>query len=528
MTIRGNRLAIDWSRNGTFTNALEDLTAGGVGNSYVLPGDIEIGWGRDVSGDATLKSTTGSMQFQLNNDTQVFSPENVSSPIAGKILPNRRVVYDITHLSTVYTLLDGELDSYVVSDDIDSVFTGTALDAWGRPGAEKLSTQLYQGIRTGTAIGVVLDAIGWTGARDLDPGATVMPFWWEEGTDASTAIDRIVSSEGTPAIAYVEGGTFVFRDRHHRLLKTRSQTSQGTFSHIYPQTNFLGSDFKIEKDTFHYNHGAFNIVNTVTFSIDQRFPSPGGGGEFWFSDDPIPITSGVTLQIAIQTSDPFFAAAAPAIGSSNLVLQSGSVSSTSISRTSGQSLILSITASSDTVIAHVGVTGTTVPVVRTVQVSARDGGSVGNFGQEEWTAGAPVWANVYDAQVIANKIVSVYASYQPTITFTVVSLSDAYLTKMLSLKISDRITVRNDKRGINGDFMIERLSYKISRLGVWYRVTITCRPTEPVQPATAFTFNVAGRGFNDGRFGVEGVDDFATMFIFDTAGKGFNDGRFSN
>jgi hypothetical protein len=43
---------------------------------------------------------------------------------------------------------------------------------------QTISTSVYQSIRTGEAINVILDTWGWpTALRDLDPGATVIPFW---------------------------------------------------------------------------------------------------------------------------------------------------------------------------------------------------------------------------------------------------------------------------------------------------------------------------------------------------------------
>ncbi|MFC7276218.1 hypothetical protein ACFQS1_19675 [Paractinoplanes rhizophilus] len=520
MTVRGHQLAIDWSQQGTFANALEDAS------SYALAGDIEVSWGRDVSGENTLKSTAGQLLFSLNNEGQLFSPENSSSPIAGKILPNRPVRYQVTNGGVTYTLLSGQLDDFDVSGDPVGVFSGTALDGWGQPGSATLSTPLYRGIRTGDAIGYVLDEIGWTGGRDIDPGATYMPWWWEEGTDADTAITKLVHSEGPPAIAYVEGGTFVFKDRHHRIFDARSTTSQGTYTHTIPAGAVAG-DFKIEAGSFVYDHGAKRIANSATFSVDLRAPQK--IAEVWTQDDLLTVAAGDTLRLIVQTTGPFLGAVVPSVESGDIQLQSGAVSSVTLSRTSGQSAILSITCSGASVITRVAVRASPVSVVRTVQVSAQDTGSIGHFGIQQWPDdAAPTWANQYDAQAIATKIVAVYANYRPTITFSVVGLDATYLAEILASRISDRITVRNDARGINADFMIERLKHRITSLGVVHRLEITCQAAEPTQPANLFTFGVAGKGFNQGLFGVEGIDNASNVFRFDVAGQGFDQGSFAN
>jgi hypothetical protein len=523
VTVRGHQLAIDWSGNGTYTAAYEDVS------SYVIAGDIEISWGRNVDGESvTLASTSGQLEAVLNDESAVFSQENTGSAINGKILPGRGVRYQATHLGTTYTLLQGVLDDFDNEYDPFVTFELQALDGWGRPGAEKLSTPLYRGARTGDAIGFVLDAIGWTGPREIDPGATVMPYWWVEGDDAATAITKLVHSEGAPAIAYVRGGTFVFRDRHHRILDARSTTSQVTCTHIVPQGAGPAGDLKIEAGAWSYNHGLKQVVNSATFPVDVRTLQQ--GAEVWSSDDAVSVAAGATLQVTIQADNPFLNAITPSVEEGDIVLQSGVVSAVTLSRTSGQSATLSITCSSPTVIIRMAVRANAAKITRTVQVSARDQGSIGRFGGvREWpTEAAPIWAGQYDAQVIANRIVTVYATYRPTITFTVPSLSDANLAAILGLRISDRITVRNDKRGINADFMVERLSHKITSLGLAHRLTITCQAVEPTQPTNVFTFDVAGKGFNQGAFGVDGIDSSTNVFRFDVAGQGFDQGVFAN
>lgn len=521
MTVRGHQLVIDWSQQGSHgAGTLEDVS------SYVLPGDITIAWGRNTDGEVTLASTAGTMAFILNNQAQLFSPENSSSPIAGKIMPGRAVQYQVTNAGTTYTPLLGALDNFSVEGDPISTFNASVLDGWGRPGARTLSTGLYQGIRTGDAIGYVLDAIGWTGGRDIDPGATFITWWWEEGTDADTAITKLVHSEGPPAIAYVSGGTFVFRDRHHRLLDARSQSSQGLFTHIYPEGTGPGGDFKIEAESFLYDNGLKTIVNTASFSVGVRAMAP--LGEVWTSTDPLTAASG-TATVIVQPSDPFINAVVPSVAGGEIQLQSGSVSGVTLSRTSGQSAILTITCTTDTVITRLALNANSIPVSRTVQVYANDPSSTGIFGIQNWPdASVPIWANPYDAQAIANKIVSTYASYRPTITFTIVGLNTTYLTQMLTAAISDRITVRNDVRGINAEFIIERLAHRITGLGLAHRLTITCQAAEPVQAANPFTFDVAGKGFDQGQFAADGIDNPATMFRFDVAGHGFDQGVFAN
>jgi len=517
MTIRGYTVGIDWSRAGTYAGTLEDVS------SYVLDSpDLEVSYGRD-STQAAADASAGKLTFALRNDDRQFSPENSASPIAGKVQPGCRVKFDKLLGGALYTLFSGDLDDLEVDPHAAAKdFSATVLDAWGRPGAEKLSTPLYSGLRTGDAIGLILDAIGWTGGRDLDPGATLMPWWWEEGTDAVTAVQKLVDSEGPPAIAYVQGGTFTFRDRHHRLTRTASTTSNGTFTHIIPEGSGPAGDFKVLADTFTYNHGLQHIVNSVSFSVDQRVA--GDLEQVWSTDSPITLAAGEVLIIEAKTSDPFLNAVVPT--SDDYDLAFGSVTVT-LSRTSGQSTLITLTAGGVAAqLNRLALRAVRVSVARTFKVSEEDISSINAYREQTWPNDLP-WAGVYDARAIAQRIVSTYATNRPVVTFEVEALNDTYLTQILARKISDRITVRNDAIGVNRDFHVERIVHTVKQLGVRHTVQFTCEVTDPVQPATALTFDVAGKGFNQGAFGINGIDNAATMFRFDVPGQGFDQGRFA-
>lgn len=527
----GRVMAIDWSRNGIFTGPNENVTR-------QLTGTITISYGRNEP-RATSEAGAGKMSFQLINILRTFSPENTASPIYGKVLPGTRAQYQVTDPATasIRTLFDGPLDDI----DVDTTsaakpFIATATDGWGSPGAEQLSTSVYSGQRTGYLINVILDAIGWTGGRDVDPGVTVVDWWWEEGNDAATAINNLVNSEGPPAIAYVEAGTFVFRDRHHRLLRAASLTSQGTHTQIIPAGSGPGGDFKILKDSFVYNHGMKNIFNSVTLTVGQRQPTD--VSVVWNTDEQINLAATETRVYIAQASDPFIGAIVPvpmAAGSApdtvvgDYTLVTGSVTIT-LSRTSGQTCFVTVTAGGGgAVVQGLALRAVPLPVARTVQIQQEDPGSVATFGRKKWDGAAP-WANQYDADAIAQRIVSVYSSPRPTVTFTIANVNAAHLAEILNTRISDRITIRNDQLGLNSDFFVENLSHEIIKNGVIHKLTIGAQAVDPAQPTNVFTFNTSGKGFNDGLFGVAGLNNPTQMFILDTSTstQKFDQGLFSS
>lgn len=510
MSVRGWTLGIDWSGHGTYADALEDATG------RLDDQDLTITIGRE-SEKTQGHCPSGMLSFALQNSDRALMPEYSASPIAGRVGPSKRVTFSGTSGASTVPLLVGELDDYAIDyGAVDYSFSATVFDGWGKPGAEKLSTPLYTGIRTGDAITVILDAIGWTGGRSIDPGATCMPFWWAEGIDAATAVNQMVDAEGLPSIAYVQGSTFYFRDRHHRILNARSVTSQATVSQNYPAASF-GADLKIKRDSFSYDDGQKFIVNDVSLPIPIR--QPANPSIVWSTDSPISMASGEVQVVTAATSDPFENAEVA------LTTRSGTATAT-LDRDSGAAVSITLTATSDVVIDSLQVTANSIPVVRTIVVASSDPGSILSYGNQSWPNDPPPFVNQYDAAAIATRLVAVYSTRRPSLTFTVSGYSSTVLTALLGLLVSDRITVDNDIGGIAADFVIERMVYVVKNLDL-LEVTFGCQVTDPVQPASLLQFDVAAHGFGQGAFSVDGIDNAATMFRFDVAGQGFNQGVFA-
>lgn len=539
MTVRGYGLRFDWSQSHGYGGTLEDVS------SYLTDDDLTITAGRDTS-RAAASLPAGTMNFTLIEKNPPpnfqFSPESVTSALAGLIVPGVPSTFDVTVAGATTTLYTGVLDDFTYDPDARTL-TGTVRDAWGVPSAEQLSTTVSQGLRTGDLIHLVLNAIGWPlTARSIDYGATVVPFWWEEGTDAATAIQKLVDSEGPPAIAYVYAGVFYFRDRHHRITLAASTTSQATFTEIYPQSSGPTTDFKILTGSFSYQHGRANLINTANFSVDRR--AIGNLAPVWTSQTGISVPAGQTVNITITATDPFVNAVVPVPAltfddqgnplTGDYVLASGSIGSISLSRTSGQSLILTLVGGgTDAYFTYLQVRANPIPVGSTVQISASDAGSVASKGTLTWPNSVP-WANEYDALAIAQTIVSIYAVARPVLVFDIdCTLTNnsgvSYLTQFVGRTVSDRITVRHDLLGLNRDFFIERVDRIVKALGKRGTILrVTCEAVPPTGAVNPFTFDVAGKGFDQGQFDVNGITNAATVFRFDVAGQGFNQGVFAS
>lgn len=528
MTVRGYQAGIGWSGGPDFTGVLEDVS------SYVTKQEAVVAsWGRSDPWTSS-DTATGKLDFTLLNNSRQFSPENGGSPIFS--LPHTGVPVRFTDGGT--GIFTGELNAYeVATSRAEKTFAVSASDGWGRLGATQLSTAVYQGMRTGDLIGVILDAVGWpAAARDLDSGATLVPYWWAEGQDAKTAVDDLVASEGLPAIAYVRNGLFTFRDRHHRLTRTASLVSQGTYTQKTP-AGAIGTDFKILKDTFVYNDGVDRIINNATLQVTPRFPSP--ESVVWSTTDPIVLASTEVRQFIIQANDPCILLQVPSptfpyivddAATLDYVLDSGTISFT-LSRTSGQSAILTATAGGGGAQISTGLRlrGTALTQGSTQQFTAIDAISQAKYEINQWPDPSAPWAYFYDAQAIVDQMVSTYAYPAPTVQFQIEGrLSAGTHARIIATDVGDRITVVNDEMGMNDDFHIEQVTHTVQQLGVRHIQTVGAQAAPQVQATNPFQFDVAGHGFDQGQFTAFAGNNPSTMFRFDAAGVGFDQGVFAS
>lgn len=528
----GYTIAVDWTGDGAYDGPHDDVT-----DDVLQRGPAVFSYGRDQARQLA-PPRVGSLSLTLCNADRIYSPENPDSPIGDDMTPAAPVKVDSVLNDVLYPLFTGRVDEFDVHPDRgDRSVDITALDLLSLLQGVKISTELYQDQRIGTLIGVVLDAVGWTGPRDLDLGATFVPWWWLEEADAFAAVTDLVASEGPPSIAYVSGdGTFIFRDRHHRLLNAASLTPQAVFSaaEIACDTPpVTGLSFL---EPFGYSHGWRDIVNTVNFNVDERRPDP-TLSVVWQSDDTITLTLGQSIEIQAKASDPFRDAADLTTGT-DIVFTGGGTVATSLSRRSGQSTTITITAIGGTItITHLQLRARAVTTARTVKVSADDSVSIQRHGQRSYPNDAP-WAGQHDAFAITQLLLAHYAQRRPTVSLRLVSSDDEHLLQILTRTISDMIHITNGELGLDADFHIESIEHTIARMPsdeeaatdcpprVHY-ATLGCERTGLIVPGNPFTFDVAGRGFDDGVFDPTAADDPDAVFIFDHPTQGaFDIGRF--
>lgn len=514
--------AIDWANNGTFTDPGDDIT------SDELDGGISITYGRDQARQLS-PGAAGSMALNVNNSSRKYSPENVASALYGNLDPARNAQSKVVFQGQTTYLFSGRIDDFnVQADRGNRSISFTFLDSLALLQGIKLSTPLYQTIRTGDAINVILDQAGWTGPRDIDHGATVVPFWWAEGTDAFSAIQDLVKSEGPPAIAYQSpDGTFIFRDRHHRLLRSVSTTSQAAFAQ--PRLGdcaapaVTGLHFT---EPFVYSNGWKDIVNSVSFDVDVRQPDLELSA-VWTSNDTISLANGESRSINVSGSDPFMNAVVPLVGTDFTLSGAGTLLVT-LDRTSGASAQITITAVGGSVqVLSMQLRAQAVPVINTVKVGLQDGVSISEHGEKTYPDEAP-WAGPNDAFALATLIIQHYSERLPYVSLRIVSENPFHWQQVVGRTVGDRITIQYDELGMNADFFVESITHQIDR--IWtdrapvHSVVLGCEKCPDSAPSNPFTFDKRGAGFDQGVFDPVASDDPDTIWIWDDPVQGTFDG----
>lgn len=524
---------IDWAGNGTYSFAPGAIVAGSPSSSVQTDligtsGTVFSSFGRDQSRQFS-PAKMGTASFSLNNTKRTYSPENVNSPLWSNLDASRGMKGTVFFNGTNYGLFHGVINDYNVhADRDDRTSSFTFYDDQFLFQNTKVSTALYSGVRTGTAMQTLLTAVGWQGPVDLDPGDSILPFWWLNQTPASQAISDLVKSEGPPAIAYVDPfGTFVFRSRHHRMLRTQSTTSQATFGEprMFDCAAPAVTGLPFTKP-FTYNHGSRDIVNSAQFSVSQRAQQP-ALSTVWSTTNIYSVPNGTTTTITVSGNDPFTGAVAPVAVTDYAVTGAGTLTVT-LDKTSGQTVTLTLSsAGGDCTVNGIQLRAYSVPVINTVVVQWQDTDSIKSHGQQDYPDTAP-WASQYDAQAIAQAIVLRYAQKRPTILMrTIPSQNPTAFAQILGRAVSDRITVNNAEIGLAADFFIEHIEHTIARMNQKglppvHAVVLGCEK-ETTVTAVSFQFDTSGHGFDQGAFQPPVADSAATVFVFDSATNGLFD-----
>lgn len=470
-------------------------------------GGLSAEYGRDQT-TALAPSVAGRGGLVLDNIDRRFSPRNITSPLYGYMKPARPVLISrtISGFSDIYvddfgdiecSIFRGHTDDTPINPDLDNKsVTLSLVDSLADFRGQTINTSVYSGIRTGEAINLILDACDWSAdLRDIDRGATHIPWWWEDNTDALTALEKLVRSEGPPALLHMGAdGEVVFRDRHHRLLRAASLTSTQTWGDVDSAPDV------IMNLPFRYDEAWSNIINTGTADVEVRVAYE--MQDVWTSDSTISLAVGEQKLITASASDPFYDAQTPVAGTDWVVV--GGTVTAILFRVSGASATIKLTAiGGAAVISGLKLRARPISVVEPVQVSVRDQASINDYGSRAFPGDLP-WCSPGDAEAVLETAVALRAQPLPIINTRFLVGDDVVKASLLNQDLGNRVTITESETAIDGDFYIETIGHELTGEhdhAINFGLEATAMQVEPI-----FRLDTAGAGADQGFLGSFYID----------------------
>ena len=416
-------LAIDRNSDGSFTDTDEDITS-----DVLLPVGIRCYRGNDVSVSLT-PPRVGDLQAELRNDDDEYSPG--STVQAGRPV---RLRIDGENVWRGYLERPTQHPEY--SRQSVSI---SALGVMRRLRGISVTTGLYRGIRTDEAIDHVLDAAGWPAAdRQIDRNTgTVLEWFWADADDAWSLLQMLFYSEGPGAIlAEGPGGEIIFRGRRYLINDVRATTTQATFA--------AGGSPPVT-GRFVYDDGEEHVINSASAVSIRR--SAKAVEPIWEFGEQVNLGIGEVRTIAARAlgAGPFMNAVVPVVGTDYTVL-SGGLASAALSRTSGQSTDLTLTAGTQ----GVQLTGLQIraaPVTVDSETLVMDGrnetASIDLYGRrtlpDSYALSPDIQINVL--QSLVDAIVSWHATGQPQVAVPTFNLDGMARDAQVNLQLGDRVSV---------------------------------------------------------------------------------------
>ena len=321
----------------------------------------------------------------------------------------------------------------------------------------KVSTALYQNIRTDDAFDVICDAAGIPkDMRVVHTGASTLLWWWLNDEFPWDAAMKLLNTEGPGAAVYEDAeGRLVFEGRQYRLAHPRSTTVQATYA------DSVTAPWRLE--SLDYNPGLKHVVNDISLSVNVRAVE--ALQVIYSRGAAFTIGSGETFRIKVTGSggDPFTGAVTPIAGT-DFTITTGSVAAVTLDRTSGGNATVSITAGGGgAAITGFQVRAQPVGVTNEIFVSnnADASESLARYGLQSFPHAIWPELDYLVAQDFCDAIVNAYKEPRPYVRVqTVPSVGGTTGRQALNRQISDRIAILDTQLATAIEAFVETIEYR--------------------------------------------------------------------
>jgi hypothetical protein len=265
------KIILDWANEGSPPD-LVDLSA--------TTTQTQIDRGRNIIQDLY---EVGTASFRVIDPDAKWSPQNVSSPYYGKVIPLRRVSIYGTWLGVDYPLFSGYTVTYDYTYPRDQEFGYVTIrceDAFRLFNMANITTVTgaIAGQTTGQRINSILDQIGWSATnRAIDTGLSTCIVDPATTRTALDAMRTVEFTEGLGAFYMSADGKATFKDRQNTIIGFAPRTTSTNWikNPSFDQSTATWSNFNanqtISKNDANSYMGSSSLLVThnVTGSAQQ-------------------------------------------------------------------------------------------------------------------------------------------------------------------------------------------------------------------------------------------------------------------
>lgn len=447
-------IQIDWQQNGHFEGAY----------NFVCPTFLKFERGKN---DELGYSITGMCELRLNNSDDKYSPKYSSSPLYGYVKPGREIRV-LAHFDRAqnepYTLFRGRIDTitphpHYAKEDCYIL----ALDGMDILTRADVSTGLHEDQKTGVIIGDILDKASWSSARrTLDTGVDTLPYVWWNNVKAMLAINQL--GESQLGSFWVDGAGYArWEDRHHRL--------KG--AHMTPRFEFDNIMVDIPYE--------YSMRGTINRAVSAFIPkAEQASAVIWTLEEGTPaIAPGETYSFEAEYGDPAKDVITPVANTDYTINSEAGGGGDDLSGDMtvtftgyGAGAVVSIL-SAASVIAYITlfqIRGKSILNEETITRTAEDSASQDDYGIHSKQLTVPFQSSLATAEGLAKWLVATYKDPTPNVNMAMMNADWERWQQILALDISDRITVKNTKLGLDDDYYINKVKHRITQGGLLHSV----------------------------------------------------------
>ncbi|MDX2139796.1 MAG: hypothetical protein SF123_17050 [Chloroflexota bacterium] len=506
-------ISIDWNRDGDYGDSHEDVTARVISVMWGL-GIQEVY--QDIADNSVLKLT-------LKNEDRLFSPDNSTSPLVGLTVPQRPIRIQSNDGTTTRTHWLGWIES--IEPEISKAGKRTveiiAAGAMQFLKAAETKLALQQGRRTDQIIAELIKEVvlppglnkAWilgrtgnsevgttmfiadtTAYSELDEGKMVLSVaadnWGIDGGMSNAKKNTFDVYRAIGDITAAEHGRFFFsRDgkavfwNRHRLLQGGSPVA--TFDDTMTEMSYMHA-------------GLDHLKNEVTVVCHPRTVSALADQVLWdLGDGAITVPPGKTRELYVKFED----SAGRRIGGLNVyfdgvVYEQGNATMTLEATANGAELKLVNTGTEDAIITGLKLKGRSVMDNSQMEATAKDSGSIIDYGRRTMRLNLPSIDNLEQAQYIAdferNRRSKAKGMVQSLTVKSHGKLGGQHHIQQLALTIGSLIRVKETQTGHDANYYVIGEAHELSHGATLWKTTWHLEPA-PTAAELPWQLGVSGR-----------------------------------